>query len=108
MGTQGYVLLAKAQMRIGADAWPTLQLALKQADNIFQEGERDPGGYGRVTQLLAWEDVFKVQLRGHYFDDARITLQRLDALQDDESVLAWKSQMLAKMARCKFFQQLSG
>lgn len=93
-----YTEIAKAQIESGTDARPTLALALEWADKVVKPGKEDNSGYGGSIQLLNWEDIYRAQLAGGYFDDARQTLDRMDRYPYQD-IRSMKAELLAKLAR---------
>lgn len=96
-----YTQIAKAQIGFGADAKPTIAIALEWADNIVRSGEEEAdSGFLASFQIQRWEEIFRVQLDGRFFDDARETLNRLDRYPDQD-ITALKAVLLAKLGRAQ-------
>ncbi len=93
-----YTQIARAQIESGIDARPTLVLALQWADQNVKPGENCNSGYCGSIQLLNWENIYRAQLVGEYFDDARKTLDRMDRYPDQD-IKSMKAELLAELAR---------
>ena len=73
-------------------------MALQWADKVVKPGEEDDSGYGEMFQLFNWEEIYRTQIAGGYFDDARQTLDRMDRYPDKD-VKSLKAELLSELAR---------
>lgn len=97
--TNAYIEIAKAQLDVGIDARNTLTLARDWASGIVKPDEPD-GSWGSAIQIIDWEYVFRAQLEGQYFDEARETLKLFERYPEEE-VAAYTAGLLAALGRAQ-------
>ena len=93
-----FIAIAEAQIENGDDAKSTLVQALDSADHITEAKEFSKDETGFALQVIAWEDIAFTQIRAGYFDDARLTMERLNIDINPDYLLSkvWTLTELAK------------
>lgn len=84
VGVRSLIEIAKAQESVGINSSVALDLALRDLDEI-PEGEDYDNSYHFAAQLKGYEDLICVQLELGKVDEARVTLSRLENLENREN-----------------------